>query len=808
MAIIYTYPSKLAPVAADLIILSDSSDNLNTKKATLSSLKPAIGVNDYDLNATADGSNVDLNLTSSLGVDNSQIKVVAGSNITLTRDNSAQITIAASSGTPGDTYDLNAGPKAGIKVPLNLTSGSGTDNSLVELSEGSNITLTQVSSTEIQIESSGGDGKSTIKNQTGPSGTPTTLQGEYNIFNFVNYDPNDLRVFAQADPNNTDQVNIFFPPPDAPTYPPYFNEGAAAVVNNITEYNLIISNPAGSQPGNFKTGGWDDDQVHPAYNIDSFPSTTFVPGSSNQKILGFNAAGQTTNPATVKVIVFDADGSTELFNAITTALDGNVSQQIGTNNRATVTVSNYAQIVDPYGAATQYAANLSVVVNIKDILADNSLEGGRYKTRIIFTPDVSIPKPLLDPLQYPSAITFDDASVFGDDNPTSPDVSNVSFQGTSENSPQFQYLSGVKYYTAGSTFSLGSTGIAGINGDTQGRNASGLNNNLAFTGLANMNILGISDKAWSPSTGAVTNFNNQWDKVDIGYAYSGFTIQNSDWSYRGAAGGSTLTISDPWTDTNKVHPSNLNLLILRETSSSTTFVEKFETELYRLNLASQSASFSPWNSSTALSNSVYGTKVNAPNNTDFSQACFISTTSGTNYGNLNGNLIAADEFFLSNGTVQANLTGLTPSGNPDYSGITKPAVFFRSFEGTNVQNVASFTFTFAFGTGSTVTNMNTALINGDVKIYIRKIQESTGGAGATILACGPGTFQVAGSNAFNNGVDGIDSAGSMIRIGDTSTATAINCSVGEFQLSQGVYFEIQYHKAGIKISNIQATFNI
>jgi len=167
VAIIYTYPSKLTPVAADLIILSDSSDNLNTKKATLSSLKPAIGVNDYDLNATADGSNVDLNLTSSLGVDNSQIKVVAGSNITLTRDNSAQITIAASSGTPGDTYDLNAGPKSGIKVPLNLTSGSGTDNSLVELSEGSNITLTQVSSTEIQIESTGGSGSALTVSQGG-----------------------------------------------------------------------------------------------------------------------------------------------------------------------------------------------------------------------------------------------------------------------------------------------------------------------------------------------------------------------------------------------------------------------------------------------------------------------------------------------------------------------------------------------------------------------------------------------------------------------------------------------------------------
>jgi hypothetical protein len=61
-----------------------------------------------------------------------------------------------SSGGSGDTYDLNAGTKSGNSVPLNLTSGSGTDNSAVNLTEGSNITLTQTSSTEITIASTGG----------------------------------------------------------------------------------------------------------------------------------------------------------------------------------------------------------------------------------------------------------------------------------------------------------------------------------------------------------------------------------------------------------------------------------------------------------------------------------------------------------------------------------------------------------------------------------------------------------------------------------------------------------------------------
>lgn len=62
----------------------------------------------------------------------------------------------AQSGGGGDTYDLNAGTKSGNSVPLNLTSGSGTDDSLVNLTEGSNVQLTQTSTNEITISSTGG----------------------------------------------------------------------------------------------------------------------------------------------------------------------------------------------------------------------------------------------------------------------------------------------------------------------------------------------------------------------------------------------------------------------------------------------------------------------------------------------------------------------------------------------------------------------------------------------------------------------------------------------------------------------------
>ena len=75
----------------------------------------------------------------------------------VTAVNTKTVTLPAS----GDTYDLNAGPKVGINVPLNLTSGSGSDNSLVTLTEGSGVTLTRNSATQITIASSGGGGGAT-----------------------------------------------------------------------------------------------------------------------------------------------------------------------------------------------------------------------------------------------------------------------------------------------------------------------------------------------------------------------------------------------------------------------------------------------------------------------------------------------------------------------------------------------------------------------------------------------------------------------------------------------------------------------
>ena len=56
------------------------------------------------------------------------------------------------------TYALEAGTKAGDLVPINLNASGSFTDSVVNLKQGSNITLTQNSATEIEISSTGGGG--------------------------------------------------------------------------------------------------------------------------------------------------------------------------------------------------------------------------------------------------------------------------------------------------------------------------------------------------------------------------------------------------------------------------------------------------------------------------------------------------------------------------------------------------------------------------------------------------------------------------------------------------------------------------
>jgi hypothetical protein len=799
MAIIYTYPRKNSPVVEDILLISDTQSEKNgvktleTKTTTIGDLKDAIDVVDK-LNATAplevdvQTGDVTVSLTgiTGFGTAGQILKVNSGGN---------GLEWATDAG--GDSYDLNAGIKDGTKIPLKLTSGSGTDDSVVNLVEGTNITLTQVDSTNIKIDSLGGAGKNTIKNQTGPTGTPTSLAGEYNKFNFVNYDPNDLRVFAQEDPNDSDQVNIFFPPPASPTYPPYFNQTGAVVADPLSSFrkSLIVSDPDGTSSGNFKTGGWDDLNVHSSYLLSNAETPQFKPGNSVY-ILGFSPAGAPVpTGCKVQVKVFDADGSTELRNETTGVLDQNTSFS---QNEIDITVSNYVAIVDPYGEPTQYQAKLNITVKIKAILTSASLSGGRYSVQIIFTPDQVLPKPGTgNPGTPQAAITYNLSSVFADADPTSPDASGVTFVDANIKTETNSYLSGVKYLTSGSKFGVEAGGIQGINGNTQGKNGTA-SNNLAYSALANLNTNSVSDKAWAPTTGTVTGYNDVWDNKGVEYDYNDFTIQSSAFTYRGAAGSSTLTISDPWNNSSKASASNLDVLVLTpgSSNSSASGAEYFDHEDFRLSKANLTSNYVAWNSQTALTTSAFGTKPSAASNTDFQDACQIVDA----FNSTGAKLISADKFYLSNNTTTLSFSGYLPTQSTNFSSFNKQSVYHRKFSSSN-SSIPSFTLTFTGSNwGSGNSNVNDALDDQSIKIYIRRVASASGGSfgPATAVPLNLHNWNSTPSNptkywdpgVFSDGGSGIDTQSATIRT-STSSGNAVTATFGNWQTDQGMYIEIQ-----------------
>ena len=106
-----------------------------------------------------------INLAGSDG-SNDAITLTQGTGMTLTRVSDSEISFAAS----GDSYTLQAGTKAGSSVPLQLDAATGTDSG-VNLTEGAGITLTQTSATEITVAATA-TGTSVVKDQfTGNNST-------------------------------------------------------------------------------------------------------------------------------------------------------------------------------------------------------------------------------------------------------------------------------------------------------------------------------------------------------------------------------------------------------------------------------------------------------------------------------------------------------------------------------------------------------------------------------------------------------------------------------------------------------------
>jgi hypothetical protein len=152
----FTTGATLADI--DYFVGYKGTNNIQIAKSLLSGTTYTIDVPAATTNINLAGSDA----------TNDAITLSAGQNITLTRTSGSEINIATT--TLGDTYTLQAGAKVGTSVPLQLDAAAGTD-SAVSLTEGSGITLTQTSATEITVAATA-TGTTVVKDQfTGNNST-------------------------------------------------------------------------------------------------------------------------------------------------------------------------------------------------------------------------------------------------------------------------------------------------------------------------------------------------------------------------------------------------------------------------------------------------------------------------------------------------------------------------------------------------------------------------------------------------------------------------------------------------------------
>ena len=138
----FTTGATLADI--DYFVGYKGTDNIQIAKSLLSGTT-------YTIDVPAATTNINLAGSDST---NDAITLTQGANMTLTRVSANEISFAATV-PASDTYDLNA-TADGINVDLNLTSGSGTDNSVVQFTAGTGITLTRTGAQEITFASAAG----------------------------------------------------------------------------------------------------------------------------------------------------------------------------------------------------------------------------------------------------------------------------------------------------------------------------------------------------------------------------------------------------------------------------------------------------------------------------------------------------------------------------------------------------------------------------------------------------------------------------------------------------------------------------
>jgi len=630
--------------------------------------------------------------------------------------------------------DGAANIQAGEGIRIDSVTG-GIDEINVNIDSTSNLFFN--SANELSVTGGTGSGAVEIANSQGDGTSESFLTGDFTKLNFVDGDSNGT-VFAMADATDPDQVNVFFPAPPEPSYPPYFNRSGANISENNFPGNYRVAIPnttlTGTSGGNYLDGGWSGsntlrnvykrvDQNIITYGTGNFSSPVLVRGFS-----GPEGAGDSS----ITVTVHDADyvnqgtpGTTlDTFTISNITADGTYTEP--TRGDIKIIISNYATIINPYNTQDVYQAKVKVEVITGSTSAAAGVgagifnnttiprDGGKFSVSMIMVADTNTTS-VNPPAQNLPA--YYDFTVFADENPNTPSFgAGAVVEFPTVDTSVFRYISGVKYYTTGTKLSTAVDEIVDLNGN------SILSSNIKFSidDWSSGNLT-LSDTSYSLSSGTISLPSggdvNDWDQADIDYDTNSnaFTLSSTNWRFRANGGDATCTIGDPWnlSSATKVSGTALMLIDNGSQSSSTSTIERFNFETERLyrNTSSTTAFslYTSWDNTKTLAD---GTQ--APNSRvtgSFDNICFVG-----------GSGIVPANFYADNGNsaqtgtvISANLSSYIPTGNQNLNSLTDTPVFHRKF--LNGVDVVTWDFT-ASGSFGTSGNFTQALLDENIKIYV------------------------------------------------------------------------------------------
>ena len=464
---------------------------------------------------------------------------------------------------------------------------------------------------------------------------------------------------------------------------------------------------------------------------------------SNRTVTTSSTAILTTSQATsgfggdstMVVTLYDKDGQIDTFTTPAITQD---STHLSPSNAISVAITQYG--VDD---ALRFKAKASVTIDVTTLLPN----GGFYHTEITHNTDSN---------SDGTTHSFSQTEIFIDTNPSTPVIGALSFL---ESVPAYKSLSGIKYYDTSSSWRVILSNIDNLNA-----NSIRTSNNVSISstgyGLSSLNHspFGSGSANFSNWTNAENNTNATYDKDD-------WSISSTNTRFIGTNAGVSAFARDPWANSPTLSDNNHSLLIDTYGISSSDLFEPFNDENRR-----QDPTF----------------------NGGLTTGSWLSTVALVDGQALvqNGKLMIASTADYTNWSV------FKPTGNPDYTGFSSSADYYRTFVETGGLNQPNFIMIFS---GSFVVNATSDLTNSLIEIFLRRVNSPNGDFGET---ANPLTLH---GQEYNQPFfdDGVTNGG--IRLG-ASSGNTVQGTFGGLACKDGVYFHIRINDTRIKIDSVSISF--